>query len=169
MALDRTWYNSLVNDDGSGLMGSVWDKEDVNQLMNAIDAEFAVPRGPVWTFAPPNLFCQAGSIVGGSLEAYYSRNNKAVTLAWKLDSFSLTAISSYVGMFLPLACNAASVNFDTIAHCYVANATAQTYVVGNVGNTTQIVFYPNTLAFPGTAFPAGVNIIIRGQMTYMID
>jgi len=41
MALDRTWYNSLVNDDGSGLTGSVWDKEDVNQLMNAIDAELA--------------------------------------------------------------------------------------------------------------------------------
>jgi hypothetical protein len=41
MALDRTWYNSLVDDDGSGLTGSVWDKADVDSLMDAIDAEFA--------------------------------------------------------------------------------------------------------------------------------
>lgn len=41
MALDRTWYNTLVDDDGSGLTGSVWDKADVDSLMDAIDAEFA--------------------------------------------------------------------------------------------------------------------------------
>lgn len=37
--LDRTWYNTLVDDDGSGLVGSVWDKADVDALMDAIDAE----------------------------------------------------------------------------------------------------------------------------------
>lgn len=41
MALDRTWYNSLVDDDGSGMTGSVWDKADVDALMDAIDAELA--------------------------------------------------------------------------------------------------------------------------------
>jgi hypothetical protein len=41
MALDRTWYNSLVDDDGSGLTGSVWDKADVDALMDAVDAELA--------------------------------------------------------------------------------------------------------------------------------
>jgi hypothetical protein len=53
MALDRTWYNTLVDDDGSGLTGSVWDKTDVDSLMDAIDAEFArliqarVVSGPI--------------------------------------------------------------------------------------------------------------------------
>jgi hypothetical protein len=41
MALNRTWYNSLVDDDGSGLTGSVWDKADVDALMDAVDAELA--------------------------------------------------------------------------------------------------------------------------------
>lgn len=41
MALDRTWYNTLVDDDGSGLTGSVWDKADVDALMDATDAEIA--------------------------------------------------------------------------------------------------------------------------------
>jgi len=39
MALDRTWYNTLVDDDGSGMTGSVWDKADVDALMDATDAE----------------------------------------------------------------------------------------------------------------------------------
>lgn len=41
MALDRTWYNTLVDDDGSGTTGSVWDKADVDSLMDAIDTEIA--------------------------------------------------------------------------------------------------------------------------------
>jgi hypothetical protein len=39
MALDRTWYNTLVDDDGTELTGSVWDKADVDSLMDAVDAE----------------------------------------------------------------------------------------------------------------------------------
>jgi hypothetical protein len=41
MALDRTWYDSLHNDTGTGLDGSIWTKEDVDFLMDAIDAELA--------------------------------------------------------------------------------------------------------------------------------
>jgi hypothetical protein len=52
MALDRTWYNTLVDDDGSGLTGSVWDKADVDALMDATDAEIvrldAGPRRGTW-------------------------------------------------------------------------------------------------------------------------
>lgn len=39
MALDRTWYDLLVQDDGSNTVGSVWDKADVDALMDAVDAE----------------------------------------------------------------------------------------------------------------------------------
>jgi hypothetical protein len=46
MALDRTWYNTLVDDDGSGMTGSVWDKADVDALMDAIDA--TIPVRIVW-------------------------------------------------------------------------------------------------------------------------
>jgi hypothetical protein len=57
MALDRTWYNSLVDDDGSGMTGSVWDKADVDSLMDAVDAEIArldslVGRRTVWSPIP---------------------------------------------------------------------------------------------------------------------
>lgn len=39
MAVDRTWFNALVDDDGSGLTGSVWDKADIANLLNSVDAE----------------------------------------------------------------------------------------------------------------------------------
>lgn len=45
MVLDRTWYDTLVDDDGSGTTGSTWDKADVDSLMDAIDAALAAGGG----------------------------------------------------------------------------------------------------------------------------
>jgi collagen type VII alpha len=36
--LDRAWYDSLVDDDGSGASGTVWDKTQVAGLLDTIDA-----------------------------------------------------------------------------------------------------------------------------------
>lgn len=38
MPIDRTWYNTLVDDSGLGQDGSSWDKADVDSLLDAIDA-----------------------------------------------------------------------------------------------------------------------------------
>lgn len=45
MALDRTWYNTLVDDDGSNTVGSLIEKSDIDALMDAIDASLAVTGG----------------------------------------------------------------------------------------------------------------------------
>lgn len=37
MAIDRTWYNALVDDSGGGLDGTVWSKAQVNSLLNLLD------------------------------------------------------------------------------------------------------------------------------------
>jgi hypothetical protein len=68
MALDRTWYNTLVDDDGSGMTGSVWDKADVDALMDAIDAEVGSTDG-AWT---PTLVGSGGGtpIYSTQLGAY---------------------------------------------------------------------------------------------------
>src|SRR5262245_54888275 len=41
MPLDRTWYNTLVDDSGSGTDGTIWDKAAVDSLMDDIDAALA--------------------------------------------------------------------------------------------------------------------------------
>lgn len=59
MALDRTWYNTLVDDDGSNTTGSLWEKADVDSLMDAVDAALLGPfrtsdgtaGAPIYSFA----------------------------------------------------------------------------------------------------------------------
>lgn len=41
MALDRAWFNALVDDAGDGVSGSVWDKADIKALLDSVDAEIA--------------------------------------------------------------------------------------------------------------------------------
>lgn len=38
MPLDRTWYTTLVDDNGTGTTGTVWDKAAIDAFINAIDA-----------------------------------------------------------------------------------------------------------------------------------
>jgi len=38
MTLDKTWFNALVNDDGSNALGTVWNKERIAELLASIDA-----------------------------------------------------------------------------------------------------------------------------------
>lgn len=45
MAIDRTWYNALVDDSGAGLDGTVWTKAQVNSLLNLFDNR---PRAKVF-------------------------------------------------------------------------------------------------------------------------
>jgi hypothetical protein len=52
MALDRTWYNTLVDDDGSNTVGSLWDKTDVDALMDAVDAAIVTLNATDATKAP---------------------------------------------------------------------------------------------------------------------
>lgn len=39
--ISRTAYDLLVDDDGSGTTGSIWDKQDVDDILDAIDALIA--------------------------------------------------------------------------------------------------------------------------------
>lgn len=64
MAIDRTWYNTLVDDDGSNTVGSVWAKASVDTLINISDAEFAKHTGvggSAYTASPQSI--ASGAIV----------------------------------------------------------------------------------------------------------
>src|SRR4030095_11053924 len=76
MALDRTWYNTLVDDDGSGVVGSVWDKADVDSLMDAVDSEIARLDTKQTTGAWTPTFSASGGSSGnvyGASQGYWVR------------------------------------------------------------------------------------------------
>ena len=59
MAINRAPFNALVDDDGSGSIGTIWNKNQINTvLLNPIDrmtqAGFVLPPGTVNNFAPAN-------------------------------------------------------------------------------------------------------------------
>jgi hypothetical protein len=86
MALDRTWYNTLVDDDGSGLSGSVWDKADVNSLMNAIDAELARLGGTA-AFWTPTIIGSGGGTPSYNLQtAWYERRGSLVWIGGRVSA-----------------------------------------------------------------------------------
>jgi len=66
MALSRTWYNTLVDDDGSNTVGSIWDKAAVDHIYDDVDLEIA--RLDV-----------AGSVVASTVTG--TQNNYAPTLS----------------------------------------------------------------------------------------
>src|SRR4030095_4136875 len=47
MSLDRTWWNNLIDDDGSGTTGTVWNKYAIRGELNVIAALFSAPSA--WT------------------------------------------------------------------------------------------------------------------------
>jgi len=91
MALDRTWYNTLVDDSGDGISGSVWDKADVDSLMDAVDAELAFT---VRTYAPTWYAAGAGStaIGNGALTGEYVVIGSLTWFSVKLNTGTTTAI-----------------------------------------------------------------------------
>jgi hypothetical protein len=76
MAIDRGPWNALVDDDGSNLVGSVWNKgaiktvilDPVDALVGTrIDVPFGAFYGPeagIWTVAPAHQITYSYSIVG---------------------------------------------------------------------------------------------------------
>jgi len=67
--LDRSWYNTLVDDDGSGQTGTVWDKSQVNALMNTIDSAFVshVDRTGTPALGQIAVFTDADTLRGDAL------------------------------------------------------------------------------------------------------
>jgi hypothetical protein len=67
--LDRTWYNTLVDDDGSGTTGTPWNKAAVNSLLTSVDVALASvvdKAGTPGVLSELPVFADADTIKGGS-------------------------------------------------------------------------------------------------------
>jgi hypothetical protein len=120
MALDRTWYNTLLNDDGSNTVGSSWDKEDVDALMDAVDAE---------------IVRLDADIAGGA----GAPTEQTTTATGTQNNFSLS------GRFTYLRCNNASaVTFTGFTVGGSAPQAGDRVIIDNVGSSTVKVAYQDS-------------------------
>ena len=72
MAIDRTPWTALVDDDGSNLVGTVWNKDKIKTvILDPVDAAFKSPASGTWAPADKSGAGLALSVTGA--------------LYWKLD------------------------------------------------------------------------------------
>jgi hypothetical protein len=77
--ISRTAYNLLINDDGSNTVGSVWDKQDVDDLLDAIDALLAGALSIVGPLTVTAFGTHAFSAAGTGAQMLKVRNTTAGT------------------------------------------------------------------------------------------
>lgn len=93
MALDRTWYNTLVDDDGSNTTGTSWNKAAVDSLMDAIDAvlDGIDDAGALAVAASTELTIATGAVTLTGGNNLFSIDTEANAASDDLDTISLDA------------------------------------------------------------------------------
>jgi hypothetical protein len=77
MPIDRTWWNNLVDDDGSGTVGTIWNKAAIKGLLDAIDGMVEANK----TFVPTLLFGGASAGMGYATRVGgYSRSDELIVI-----------------------------------------------------------------------------------------
>lgn len=122
MALDRSWYNALVDDDGSGMTGSVWDKADIKNLLDSIDAELAriqKNRAP-WT---PTIQTAEGATCS-TTQANADWQLLGDELFWRIYlAVNVPTATAHIRVWLPGGYNPVIDNIDeTLLRLYVTSS-----------------------------------------------
>lgn len=145
--LDRTWFNTLVDDDTTGMTGSVWDKADVGQLMTEVDKTL--------------VYC---SLSAGAAQPIASGVHVAVN--WDievLDPFNLHPTAAGSGITLPSALYVGAY-FVTATLSFNAQA-GGTRAAAIRMNGSQIL--TGTFTYAGTPNPTDVTSVTVQGIVYM--
>ena len=168
MAIDRGPWNALVDDDGSGLVGTVWNKDAIKTvILDPVDAALA----PFWAFVPfnaANFFASSGTwtvAAGNQAHLYWVLNGRVVSVVFRITgNMTLTAPATTLTIRLP-----APVPVTVIP--YVGNPFSY-YMTGANGTGIVEVNPDGTLALTrdvaGTQFPAFTSAFLIGQIHYPI-
>jgi hypothetical protein len=137
--LDRTWYNTLVDDDGSGVVGSVWDKADVDSLMDAIDAEIARldARHASGVWIPTLSGSGGGTPTYAFQQGTYSQSGDTVQLSGRI---TLSSKGSLVGVL------------SILGSGYVgASNASQALAIGYFAGMASPGLFPSAIINPGSS------------------
>jgi hypothetical protein len=162
MALDRTWFNALVDDDGTNTVGSVWDKADIKNLLDSVDSELARLES-AWIGFTPALYSDAG--VWSSAGAYvkYRRDLHAMRMQVSIEASALSAATAAIHVQLPVV--------STIWAGTPANAIpiflngAYEIAAATIPPANNVLTISRV---GGQQFPVTTGLYVRGQIIYEI-
>jgi hypothetical protein len=137
MSLDRTWFNTLVDDDGSGTTGSIFDVADIDALMDAIDAELPT----TWTVVAHSAANFTGNgamtwtVASGdqTTYAYAKGGKKTLTVSFWIAGSTVGGTPNtdlqiaipggfVAARFMANACNVIDNGTAETGYCFVASA-----------------------------------------------
>jgi len=168
MAIDRTPWNALVDDDGSNLVGTVWNKDKIKTvILDPTDAAIA----PYWSFVPfsaanfTSSSCTWTVAAGNISHLYWVLNGRTVSVVFRITgNMTLSAAATSLTIKLP-----APVPVTVIP--YVGNPFTY-YMTGANGtgiaeiNTNGTISLTRDVA--GTQFPSFTSAFFIGQMSYPV-
>jgi len=159
MALDRTWYNALIDDDGSNTVGTVWGKDDIKNLLDSVDVEIARVNSGRLAWTPSFYTAEGVPISGGSRTGTYLIVGDIVMWSTYNVNLNVPVVTGNLQMTLPPKAPA----FDS-----ADTATIRIYVP-TLGDKIGYVSHRATgyldVVNPGGNFPAGAGHVI-GQGFY---
>lgn len=170
MAIDRTKYNLLTDDDGSGLVGSVWSKTNVKDILDAIDAMVTGWTTPTYNGADYTTSSGTWTVDAGDVSVLrYCVVNKMMTIWWVLDTTSVSGGQSQLRFKIPGGFLAAQSVFtgglvyNDAGSGWMSNGNIFTAAGGNF-----IAMQPGALGVG--AWTASTNTTyVRGTLTFEIQ
>ena len=153
--VDRTAYNALVDDSGGGTDGSVWDKADVADILNAIDALFSSATGLKCN--GPLLERNRAANVGEWTSVTFAAGNftGSGAMTWTLDSADQTTLAyMLVGKTLWVSFNLGNTTVGG-----TVNISLQIAIPGGFTATKQMVA-PILISDNGGTQVAGYAVVV---------
>lgn len=159
MALDRTsWYNYLVDDDGSNTVGTVWGKDDVDALMTLIDNELLRLNRGVIPFTPTVREGSGGFISVGSTQCYSCQMGPVVFFRLLILNIGLVNPVGSLGISMPFPPNAEGLD-RTLCQWNIGGVQENgVLIASSSGNRWD--GYRNVGTFP--AGPVAVHCVAQG-------
>ena len=93
MPLNRAWFNTLVDDDGSNTVGSIWNKASVDHIYDDVDALLQIGS---WT---PGLGFGGASGALGTFTGTFIRIDKLVLVEFHISLTSRGPRTGYAEVF----------------------------------------------------------------------
>lgn len=170
MPLDRTWFNNLVDDDGSGTLGTPWNKAQIKNDLDSVDACFSAFADYTPAFIGVSTGGSTITIPAGSGNFRWRRwNTKIVEIRFAIEGASINGVAAAsVIFYAPTGMNArpwgntGSVPTVSIGAGYIGGH--EPLVVSLNGGDYQI-----NLSRMGTqTFPVSGGQYYRGSLVYEI-